>query len=83
MRDELGLPERPFLYTLDQVATLLSVNVDHLKLTLIYWKNRSVGYHKKDMLMAVNIAPVGKRPDWRIAEEELIRWMRFKRLRIY
>lgn len=70
----LRLPPRPFLYTLDQVADLLAVsNVA----PYIFYDGRSTGTPPKDKMLARNIAPSGDRPEWRIEEQELIRW--FKR----
>ena len=67
----MGLPFRPFLYTLDQIADLLAV--DSVK-RFVHFDGRSLGVAPPDKLKACNIAPAGERPEWRIEEVELIRW---------
>ncbi len=79
----VGLPPRPFLYTLDQIATLLDVTQKMVELHYIFWDGRSVGMVDKNKMMARNIAPANERPDWRVAERELVRWMKRKGFRFY
>lgn len=80
---KVGLPARPFLYTLDQISTLLNVNLQSLKKEYVFFEGRSIGFHNKHLLAARNIAPPTKSPDWRVAERELVRWMRLKGFRYY
>lgn len=79
----IGLPVRPFLYTLDQIATLLEIQQVALEQQHIHFEGRSVGARPKDKMVARNVAAVGERPDWRIVERELMRWMRRKGFRFY
>lgn len=75
-----GLPYRPFLYTLDQVQDLLLV----ADLTpLLYYDRRSTGIHKAHQILTVNIMPDGQKPEWRVEEAELLRWMRNRGFRIW
>ncbi len=83
MRDRVDLPQKPFLYTLDQVAHLLDLRVDTLQLHYIHFDGRSIGVQPRDKLLAHNIAPTGVKPNWRIAEKELIRWMKNRGIRHY
>lgn len=80
--DDLGLPIRPFLYTLDQIATLLNIQEASVQVYM-HFIGRSVGAHKKDRMLARNIAPLGEKPDWRVAESELVRWLRNRGYRIH
>lgn len=80
---DVGLPPRPFLYTLDQVAGLLSLDPDTFAGEWVYFDGLSLGIRKHDLLRAQNIAPVGKAETWRITESELIRWMKQRRIRFY
>ncbi len=80
--DAVGLPQRPFLYTLDQIATLLAVDEAALRAS-VHFEGRSVGARPVKKMLARNIAPEGRRPDWRVAERELIRWLRTKGFRFY
>lgn len=82
-RERVGLPPRPFLYTLDQVAYLIALPIETLKLDFIYFEGRSAGKNPPRKMVARNISPPGQPPEWRIAEKELIRWMRHKGFRHY
>lgn len=82
-REAIGLPVRPFLYTVDQIATLLQLEQSDIESRYLFFDRRSTGARPKDKMLARNIAPDGEPPDWRITERELIRWMRFKGWRFY
>lgn len=81
--ETLGLPARPFLWTLDQVSVIISVPERQLIQTYMYLEGRSIGIAHRNQLLARNIADPDDKPDWRIAERELIRWMKFKGFRWY
>lgn len=81
---DVGLPPRPFLWTLDQVATILSIDKTALNASAyIYYEGRSIGLPSKQLMIARNIAPDHAHPEWRIAERELLRWMRVKGFKYY
>lgn len=80
---DVGLPPRPFLYTLDQIASLISVELPFFKANYVYYDGRTSGVHRKDVLRARNIAPIGAVPDWRVSESEFTRWLRSRRYRVY
>lgn len=79
-RTKLGLPPRPFLYTLDQVATILNVTEAYLAEPVngfVFYVGRMPGQSRPDEVRVVNIQPNPERaPIWRIEERELIRWMK-------
>lgn len=77
-RKQIGLPVRTFLFTLDQIATMLEIDINTLKATLIYWDRRSIGPKEARLIIARNIADPRGKPDWRVSEREFIRWMKFK-----
>lgn len=79
----IGLPIRPFLYTLDQVAMILSLTEARLKSGYIYYDGRTPGLKPDDLLRAINIAPKDQSPDWRISQKELTVWLNFKGFVIY
>jgi hypothetical protein len=81
--ESVGLPLRPFLYTLDQVATLLEISEYELTKNHIHLDRVSVGVCPKKKMIARNVAPDGDKPDWRVAERDLIRWMKYKGFRYY
>jgi hypothetical protein len=82
-RRKIGLPPRPFLYTLDQICVLIELNLFNLKRDYIYFEGRSIGIKHPSLMSARNIAEPDQPPDWRVAERELIRWMRHKGWRYY
>lgn len=82
-QQDVGLPPRPFLYTLDQIASLVGIDLAALRASYLYYEGRTTGVHRKDTLRARNIAPVGVAPDWRISETEFTRWLRSKHYRVY
>lgn len=81
--DAIGLPQRPFLYTFDQIATLLGLDDEQAVHPHVHFEGRSVGARPVKKMLARNIAPEGERPDWRVAERELVRWFRTKGFRFY
>lgn len=80
---KVDLPVRPFLYTIDQIATLLAVTEQNVKAKYLHYDGRSTGVCPRDRMVARNIAPDGERPDWRVAEKEFRRWLKHKHFRIY
>jgi hypothetical protein len=81
--EAVGLPPRVFLYTLDQVASLIEFDLLRFKTGMVYYDNRSVGAKRSHDLVAINIARPGETPEWRVTEPELIRWLKAKRIRVY
>lgn len=79
----MGLPVRAFLFTTDQIATMLSVEEEQVKKEYLFYEGRNVGNRPRHRMMARNIAEPGAKPEWRVAERELIRWMKLKGFRIY
>lgn len=81
----IGLPVRPFLYTLDQIATLIDISVAKLKQIYLHFAGRSVGPHRADKILTHDISPRGKglKPEWRVSEQELVRWLRFRGFRVH
>ena len=80
--EAVGLPVRPFLYTLDQIATLLEITEQGVH-RHVHFEGVAPGARPRDRMVARNLAPAGERPDWRVAERELLRWMRVKGFRFY
>lgn len=76
---------RPFLFTLDQVAGLLSVPLAELESGYIYFFGRSEGRYRAggDYVKAINIAGPDKTPAWRVSEEDLLQWLTRKGYTVY
>lgn len=81
--ERFELPPRFILYTLDQIATMLNVGLPQVKQSYIHYDRRSPGARPGDRMVARNIAPEGEKPDWRVAEKELIRYLRKRGFKIY
>jgi hypothetical protein len=81
--DVFGLPMRVFLYTLDQIATMLQVPVKSVRESYIHFEERSIGFRPHSKMSARNIAPDGEKPEWRVTEKELVRWLRYRRFKVY
>jgi len=82
-QEQFGLPPKIFLYTLEQIAYMIEMDLETFKRTYIHYAERSVGARQHPLIEARNIAPDGEKPQWRVAENELIRWLRYKGFRIY
>lgn len=82
-REALRLPVRPFLYTLDQVATILSITEVRLKQGgYVFFQGRTPGIPSRDEMIAHNIAAATAKPEWRVEERELVRWMKRKGFKV-
>lgn len=82
-RKWVGIPPRVFLYTLDQVSTLVNLTVVDLKGNHLWYEGRETGSRPTSKMKAVNISEPEEKPDWRVAEAELIRWMKRKGFKYY
>ncbi len=82
-RKDVGLPTRPFLYTVDQVGQLMSVSDKYVHLEYAHYVGRSIGIPSPDRIVFRNIAPSGALPEWRCSERELIRFLRSKGYKYY
>lgn len=82
--ERLGLPPTPFLFHLDQVATMLGKTLDDLCETNIYFLGRSMGKLSIRQIKAVNIAvDETAPPEWRVTEGELIRWLKVIGIKVH
>lgn len=81
--EKVGIPVRLFLFTIDQLATMLAVDEAQIKRSYLHYEGKSVGARPRDKMWARNVAPEGEKPEWRITERELIRWARMKGFKIY
>lgn len=81
--EKIGLPTRVFLFTVDQLSVMLDVESKTIMDFYLYFEGRSTGSRKKNLMVAINIAPPELAPEWRVAEREFIRWMRVKGFKHY
>lgn len=82
-RHKIGIPVRPFLYTVDQLAVMLDLPKQELHENYFFYEGRSVGLRPKNKMVTRNIAPPDMHPEWRVLEKEFIRWMKVKGFRHY
>lgn len=80
---KIGLPPRPFLYTVDQISTLTQISEQSLHVSHIFHEGRDIGARQSHQMVARNIAAPKNTPDWRVVEKEFIRWMRLKGFKFY
>lgn len=80
-RQKIELPKRPFLYTVDQLCSLLQMTRPGLN-KYLWYRGRSTYARDKHHMVAVNIARPDEQPDWRVDEQELTRWLRYKGFRV-
>ncbi len=80
--EKFELPRRIFLWHLDQIADMLSVEVEKLEKTNLHFHGRSTGTCPAEKILARNINGPGERPEWRVSEFELTRWMTHMGFRI-
>lgn len=69
-------PIRPFLYTLDQISSMLAIDERELIAVYLFLDGRSTFPKAKHHLTARNIAPPDHEPEWRVIEAELVRWLK-------
>lgn len=79
----LGLPARPFMYTMDQLVTMLQVSETHLHQSIVFHEGRDIGIRDLDHMIARNISRPEDKPEWRVIEAELKRWLRRKGFKYY
>lgn len=81
--EKVGLPVVTFLYTLDQIASMLMMSEHQLASAHVYFHMRSTGAKRKDEMLARNIAKEGDKPDWRVPQAEFVRWLRLKGFKVH
>jgi hypothetical protein len=72
----VGLPPVIFMYTLDQICGMISVEEDTLRQKYLYYIGRSSGRPQRHHMEAVNIAPDGEKAEWRVTLKQFVRWLK-------
>jgi hypothetical protein len=49
----------------------------------VHLEGRTIGLPGRDQFIARNIAPDDKKPEWRVAEREFIRWLKRRGFKYY
>lgn len=82
-REKVGLPPRIFFYTVDQIGTMLELDPDYIMKRMLHFQDRSPGVCPKTKMLAVNLAPEGETPQWRIAESRFLGYLRSRGVKFY
>lgn len=82
-RDRVGMPPRIFMYTVDQIAGMLEAKESWVRKSLLFYDEREPGIAPKSKMRAVNIAPDGETPQWRVTEREFIRYLKRHGVKYY
>jgi hypothetical protein len=92
LTERRGIPRRPVFWTLDQIADMLDLPQKTLVKSYLWLEGRDKGIYRLHYLRAVNLAFTKVNPDgvqkqsvneWRVAEDEFLRWLTFHKLWIY
>jgi len=83
MADKRGLPPRIFFFTIDQIGTLVELEPEYIKKHLLHYEARSPGICPRGKMHALNMAPEGETPEWRVSEQSFMRFLKFKGIRFY
>lgn len=78
----IGIPFKSFLYTFEQVSDMLSIDLKTFQQKYVHYDNRTPGRKKVDTFLARDISPLGEKPEWRIADTEVLRWSKAKGFKI-
>jgi hypothetical protein len=72
----VGLPQVVFLFTVDQIAAMLNVEVNTVMTRYLYLVGRHTALKTRNQMTAINIAPdpTKDRPDWRVSHREFCAW---------
>ena len=79
----LGLPPRVFFYTVDQICGILELDENYVKKNMLHYEGRSAGIAPRGKLRAINVAPPGEKPEWRISERSLMRYLKAAGMKFY
>ena len=85
MAGRRGIPRRPIFWTLDQIADMLALSELTLRKSYVWFDGKEVGVYRKHFLLAVNLAKTAivgatNASQWRVAEDEFLRWLTYHKL---
>jgi len=72
----IGLPPVIFMFTLDQIASMLNIEEMTLRTSYLYFNGRTTGLRKRSHMMAINIGENDAKPDWRVSHQEFVKWLK-------
>jgi len=76
-RREVGLPPIVFFFTVDQIASMLSLTEATIMARYLYFVGRTPGRRHPDLMEAVNVSAMPSDPPvWRIEHKEFVRFLK-------
>jgi hypothetical protein len=81
--NSVGVPPIIFLFTLDQVCSMMNITEQTLKTKYLYYVGRSAGLMPRHMMRATNIAPPDEASEWRVSHKEFVLWLKRMGFRTY
>lgn len=79
----VGVPPLLFLFTIDQIASMLNISEKRVRESYLFYQGRSTGIMPRHQMRAVNIAPASEKADWRISNREFISWAKRMGFKLY
>ena len=74
-KTQVFMPTLTFLFTLDQIASMLGMSEHDLHYKHIWFLQRSTGRKYRHQMVARNIAADTDKPDWRVSHQDFVRWL--------
>jgi hypothetical protein len=82
-KSQVNLPVTSFMYTLDQIGSLLGLREFEITRSYIHFDGRSPGIRPLTRMIARNIAGPLEKPEWRVADKEFVRWLKYMGFQIF
>lgn len=70
----IGLPPLVFMFTVDQIASMLAVSEKRVMEAFLYYGERTTGRMPRHQMRTINIAPSNEKAEWRIPSREFLAW---------
>lgn len=81
--DSVGLPPMVFFWTIDQIASMLNISEETVRLKYLFYSGRSTGIKKRHHMQAINIAPEDESAEWRVSAREFVMFLKRMGLKTY
>ena len=81
--EQIPLPLKTFMYTIDQISVMLDMTEQMLRRKVLFYVGREMQKQDPMKMRAINISGIDEKAEWRVSEEELVRWCRKRKVRFY
>lgn len=72
---QVFMPTLTFLYTLDQLAGMLNMELRDFQYKHVWFHGITAGRKGRAQMVARNIAADNDTPDWRVTHQDFVRWL--------